>query len=228
MGKLERIISYDLIGKKYPITQIEQNKINANPVVNKDDWYGSFCLQFKLNLKSYFTRRQKRRCGYCRKLINVDGSSNAIEHIVPRGKKPKWMFVQNNLLVSCGGCNSGKGSTNTLRLHEGNYGEYDHHCPSDSNEFKIFNPHFDKWSDHFEIQDEFFLVPKPNSKGPDTYSFCNMWSYRIVIDYRDQLNLDDKKSLRFVTKRIRKEKDQIRIDHLKKAKDYILDMIEDA
>lgn len=228
MDNLERILDYDLIGKKYTLPKDEMNKILANPITDKEDWTKSFCEKFKINLKSFYARRQKRRCGYCRSIINVDGYTDPIEHIVPRVKKPKWMFVQNNLIVSCGGCNSAKGTDNTLRLHEGNYGDDELHCPSISVEFKIFNPHFDKWSDHFEIQDNFFLIPKPNSKGPDTYSFCNMWRYQIIIDYRDQINISDKKSFRAVTKRIRKEKNKIKIKHLNKAKDYILDMIDNA
>jgi len=105
--------------------------------------------------------------------------------------------------------------------HENNYGHESQYYPNTSNEFKFFNPHFDKWSDHFEIQDDIFLVPKPNSKGPFTYKECNMHRYNIVIDYIDELRIREK-SFKSITLRIRKEKNQKKLDELKLALEVLI------
>lgn len=227
MDKLERILDYTLIGKSYVITAAEQTSLDDNPTYLNTDWEKSCFSNLHGNIRKYYGRKQRRRCGYCRVLISPDGYSNPIEHIMPRIKKPQWMHVPYNLVVSCAGCNSSKGSDNTMRQHENNYGHTPNHCPTVSQEYKIFNPHFDRWSDHFTIEDGFFLVPKPDSKGPDTFKFCNMHRYTIIIDYRDTLNVREQISFNTITQRIRKEKDLIKKEHLELAKNYILEMIED-
>lgn len=226
MGKLEKIIDYSLIGKAYSVLPAEQTILDNNPTYSIEDWEKSGFYRLKSNIRKHYGRRQRRKCGYCRMTINPDAYGNPIEHIMPRIKKPQWMFVQQNLVVSCVGCNSSKGIDNTLVRHENNYGHSPAHCPQNSAEFKIFNPHFDKWSEHFRIEDDFFLVPIPNSKGPYTYKKCNMHRYVIILDYRDQINMRDKKSYTILTQRLRKEKDPLRKAALEEAKETILDMIE--
>ncbi|WP_179019049.1 hypothetical protein [Winogradskyella forsetii] len=225
MAKLLKILDYSLANKAYSIKNTEQAILDANPTYLKDDWDKSCFNKLKSSIRKHYARRQGRKCAYCRITINPDGSGNAVEHIMPRIKKPQWMFVLHNLSISCINCNSSKGKQNTMRQHENNYGHSPNHCPNDTIEFKIFNPHFDKWSDHFEIQDEFFLVPKPNTKGPDTYKFCNLHRYIIVLDYIDELKIREK-SFKSITKRLRKEKRVHVKEQLEIAKEAILDMIE--
>ncbi|KGL61924.1 hypothetical protein [Polaribacter sp. Hel1_85] len=227
MASLSKLLDYTLVNKTYNILADEQLTINNNPTYLKEDWDKSVFTTLKGNIRKHYGRRQNRKCAYCRLTINPDAYGNAIEHIMPRKHKPQWMFVQHNLTVACIGCNSSKGSDNTMISHENNYGHNANHCPSNSNEFKIFNPHFDKWSDHFEIQDKFFLVPKPNTKGPATYKFCNMHRYQIVLDYIDVLN-SRKKSFKSITGRLRKEKRNYVKVELEKAKESILDFIENS
>lgn len=225
MAKLDKILDYSLKDKTYQVKNEEQIILNANPAYLKDDWEKSCFKGLKSNVRKHYARRQNRKCAYCRITISPDGSGNAIEHIMPRIKKPQWMFVQHNLSIACINCNSSKGIKNTMIQHENNYGHSPNHCPAVTNEFKIFNPHFDKWSDHFEIQDDFFLVPKPNTKGPDTYKFCNLHRYIIVLDYIDELSVR-KKSFKSITKRLRKEKRPFVKEQLELAKESILEMIE--
>lgn len=227
MADLNKILDYTLRAKTYDLLPNENTLINSNPTYLNSDWDKSQFKTLKQNIRIHYGRRQHRKCAYCRMRINPDGYGNAVEHIMPRILKPQWMFVQHNLSIACIGCNSSKGSNNTLRQHENNYGHAPSHCPNTTDEFKIFNPHFDKWSDHFEIQDEFFLVPKPNSKGPDTYKFCNMQRYHIVLDFIDELGIR-KNSFKSITKRLSKEKRENVKQQLEKAKEAILDMIENS
>jgi len=225
MAKLERILDYTLKGKKYIVVDGEQAILDANPTFLKDDWFNSPFSKLRSNIRRHYGIRQNRKCAYCRITISPDGSGNAVEHIMPRLRKPQWTFVQHNLSISCIHCNSSKGSKNTMVQHENNYGHSPNHCPTDTNEFKIFNPHFDKWSDHFEIQDEFFLVPIPNTKGPATYKFCNLHRYLIILDYIDELKIREK-SYKSIPKRLRKEKRPHVKEQLELAKKSILELIE--
>lgn len=225
MGKLIRILDYSLTDKPYEVLNNEQILLDANPTFLKEDWDKGIFNGLKLKIRRHYGIRQGRKCAYCRTTINPEGSGNAIEHIMPRIKKPQWMFVQHNLSISCIHCNSSKGQKNTMRQHENNYGHSPAHCPHDTNEFRIFNPHFDKWSEHFEIQDEFFLVPIPNTKGPATYKFCNLHRYLIVLDYIDELKIREK-SFKSITKRLRKEKREHVKQQLEMAKQSILEFIE--
>lgn len=227
MADLNKLLDYTLKERSYLPNAIENSLIDENPTYLNTDWDKSHFVRLKQNIRIHYGRRQHRKCAYCRMRINPDGYGNAVEHIMPRVLKPQWMFVQHNLSVACIGCNSSKGTDNTMCQHENNYGHTANHCPTVTSEFKIFNPHFDKWSDHFEIQDDFFLVPKPNSKGPDTYNFCNMQRYQIVLDFIDELDIR-KKSYKSITKRLRKEKRQNVKQQLVKAKEAILDMIENS
>ncbi|MEO2082288.1 MAG: hypothetical protein ABGW88_02200 [Leeuwenhoekiella sp.] len=227
MADLNKVLDYTLDGKTYLVNVEEKTLLDENITYLNTDWEKNQFYKLKQNIRVHYGRRQNRKCAYCRMTINPDGYGNAIEHIMPRLLKPQWMFVQHNLSVACIGCNSSKGSKNTMLKHENNYGHSASHCPNVTNEFKIFNPHFDKWSDHFEIQDEFFLVPKPNSKGPDTYKFCNMQRYQIVLDYIDELG-KRKNSYKSITKRLRKEKRKNVKLQLEKAKEALIDMIENS
>lgn len=228
MPTLIELLDYNLIGFHPLITNHAQNSIVAHIIVNKDDWTLGFCSEFKSEFKLQTTRKQRRKCCYCRVTLNVDGSGNAIEHITSRKKKPYWMFVNHNLAVACDNCNSSKSDDNILINHEHTYGNNPINCPNNSLEYNIFNPHFDKWSDHFEIEDNLFLKAKPNTKGPATYSKCNMKRYHIIIDYLYQLNIRGPISYRILNKRIRIEKDQVKLAQLKMALNYIEDMIDNS
>lgn len=225
MGKLERILVYSLRRKTYILTEEEKLLLTNNPTFLNTDWEKNRFKNLKGKIRRHYGIRQNRKCAYCRTTINPEGAGNAVEHIMPRIRKPQWMFVQHNLIVACTHCNSSKNTKNVMIKHENDYGHNPEYCPTDTNEFKIFNPHFDIWSEHFEIQDEFFLVPKPNTKGPDTYNFCNLNRYLIILDYIDQLNIR-KKSFRSITKRLQKEKRAEVKEQLELAKQSILELIE--
>ena len=196
MPSLLDILDFSLIDKTYNVLPEEQTVLNNNPTYLNTDWDTSVFYSLKQNIRKHNGRRQRRRCGYCRVIINPDAYGNPIEHITPRIKKPQWMFVQHNLVVSCIGCNSSKGDKNVLVRSEHHYGHDAVHCPDQGTEYLLFNPHFDKWSDHFTIEDEFFLVPIPNTKGPYTFNKCGMNKYTIILDYRDQVGMRENKSFK--------------------------------
>lgn len=226
MADLNKILDYDLIGKQPTISAAAQAKIDGHVIVDKDDWGDSFSKDFIKEAKTFYARRQNIKCGYCRKSINIDGSGNAVDHITARIRKPHWMFVLHNLVVVCDNCNSKKTDKNVLINNHTTYGDLPANCPNSANDYHIFNPHYDKWSNHFEVEDGYFLKPKTNTKGPFTYTECGMNSYLIIVDYLFQQKVRQPNSRRILAQRIRKEKDPRKIEVLKEALDCIEDINE--
>ncbi len=221
-------LDFTLVGKTYDLTNEESITLTNETITSNEDWTKNIFSDLKKNIKKHYARKQKRKCAYCRSIINVDGYTDPIEHIVPKKHKPKWMFVQHNLVVSCAGCNSAKATDNTLINDLSNYGDESNDSPNIGSEYKIFNPHFDKWSDHFEFEDDFFLKPIPNTKGENTWELCNLWRYQIIIDHRDQLSERNEKSFKTLTRRVNSVKDSRRREALKAALEYVKDMIDNA
>ncbi|QBJ85477.1 hypothetical protein DDI74_04030 [Chryseobacterium gleum] len=225
MADLNKILDYSLSGYSLIISATAQTKINNHIIVDKDDWGKSFSLGFIDEFKTFYSRKQGHKCAYCRTKITPDGYTEPVEHITPRLLKPNWMFVIHNLVVSCSGCNSNKKTDNVLRNNENTYGHNAADCPNNSIEYRIFNPHYDKWSDHFEIEDSYFLKPKPDTKGPYTYTKCGMNRYNIVLDYLFSEKVRGPISAKILTARIRKEKDPKKVENLKKALNCVIDTI---
>ncbi len=221
MEDLNKTFDYTLIGQVPDVSDAAQSKIDAHIIVDKDDWRNSFSLDFIDQVKVFYSRKQRHKCGYCRSSITPDGYTEPVEHITPRLLKPNWMFVLHNMVVSCGGCNSFKKSENVLRSDIHTYGDNAANCPNNSFDYFIFNPHHDKWSEHFEIEDGYFLKPRPNTKGPYTYLKCGMKRYHIVLDYLFQQKVRKPFSFRILNARIRKERDIKIIENLKKAYETI-------
>jgi uncharacterized protein (TIGR02646 family) len=225
MVDLNKLFDYSLNGHVPTISANAQAKIDAHVIVDKDDWGDSFSLDYISEVKKSYTRKQGHKCAYCRTRITPDGYTEAVEHITPRKLKPYWMFVKHNLVISCGGCNSKKMTKNVLVNNENTYGNNPANCPDNSADYRIFNPHHDKWSEHFEIEDNYFLKPKSNTKGPYTYTELGMKRYQVVLDYLFQQNIRKQFSFKILNARIRKEKDEDKKAILKTALDSIIDTI---
>jgi len=223
MADLNKELDYTLAGKVPTITAAYQSKIDSHQIIDKECWSGNFCNDFKQEVKKFYARRQGHKCAYCRVRINPDGYTDPIEHITPRKLKPFWMFVLHNLVVSCGGCNSSKSDDNVLVNPPNSYGHNKGQCCDKASDYNVFNPHFDKWSDHFEVENDCFLKPKPNTKGPFTYQLCNMYRYHIVVDYLGQLSMHKPQSSKLINRQLRKEKNPDKIASLKLALECILE-----
>lgn len=221
MADLNKTFDYSLNGQVPNVSARAQAKIDAHIIVDKDDWGDSFSKDFISEVKEFYSQKQGHKCAYCRTRITPNGYTEPVEHITPRLLKPYWMFVKHNLVVSCSGCNSFKDTKNVLVNNANTYGNNPANCPNNSGDYKIFNPHHDKWGEHFEIEDRFFLKPRPNTKGPYTYKECGMMRYHIVLDYLFQENIRKPFSFKILNQRIRKEKDTTKIANLKKAYEVI-------
>jgi hypothetical protein len=84
------------------------------------------------------------RCGYCRADERYFGTDFEIEHLLPESLGGQT--IEENLWLACRECNGRKG--NRIALHDPLSGEL---AP-------LFNPRFQRWSDHFRWATEGDLI----------------------------------------------------------------------
>jgi len=214
---LNKKLNYSLIDKTYRPTRGEREIIYIDEI---DETYwtkgGASYQRYKSNLKNKHYHKQKRKCAYCRKDLEIDADYDHLDHIVNQKRKPMWLFYPKNLVVTCHPCNMRKNADATL--DDDNRVRF----PLFSKAFTIFNPHFEHWSDHLYIEDGIFLKAIPHSKGLETIKVCKLYRHQVILNFAKELNLRENKTYKKLTQRIRNTKIGSR-DHkaLQKALDHI-------
>jgi 5-methylcytosine-specific restriction endonuclease McrA len=193
---LSRRFDYSLRGLAYRPTIAERKDIYS-PSVRKEDWNHSTYKQYKSTLKQKHYYGQNLRCAYCRVRLRIDAYYDELDHIVPQSDRGNWIFYPKNLVVACKPCNSLKNADKILTNPSQS------RFPLFSAGFLVFNPHFDRWADHFEIHKGIFLRGKPGTKGPKTYEVCHLFRYHIVLEYSEELRYRNKRTLRRLTHLLR-------------------------
>lgn len=183
--------NYTLENKTYVFTKSESTLLESYVLDSFELWTKNRYNKLKLNIKKKLIFDQLDRCGYCRNLIETDAYYEPIEHIVAKSLKPKWMFEPRNLILTCNRCNNLKCDEETLTEDYVDAEDF----PTVSEAFKIFNPHFDKWSEHLKYEDEIFLVPIPETKGEETIKICKLNKFQIITNRAKDLKLGNKKPL---------------------------------
>ncbi|MCH2231662.1 MAG: HNH endonuclease [Crocinitomicaceae bacterium] len=195
---LNHKFKYTLKGKTYTPTA-QEFRLIYDSKVDSTYWntkQGAY-KKYKNELKKAHYFGQKMRCAYCRKRLRADGYWEDLDHIVAQSKKGNWIYYPKNLIVTCLPCNRLKNADPTLSNQNAK------RFPLHSLGFRIFNPHFDNWEDHFVIEKGIFLKGIPQTKGPDTYNFCNLHRMDIIIDYADEQRIWNVKTMRRLTHRLR-------------------------
>ncbi|MCD8387777.1 MAG: HNH endonuclease [Bacteroidales bacterium] len=158
-----------LIPNFYSLTDEDKAAIqNAKSQPPKaDDWENGGLSGFKRRFKKSLKRLQNSHCAYCRTKVWDANNFFAIEHIVHKSDHPEWMFLPENLCLSCSRCNSHKGTKNVLvKVGATTY-------PNASTDFLIVNPYYDKYSDHIELVDG-ILYKGLTPKGRKTIQICKL------------------------------------------------------
>lgn len=189
------------INASYNPVVAEQNAIDSFTSYNIKNWDSrkKGINSFKKNIRIHLEPKQKERCAYCRQYIQASGKGEHLDHIVAKDDRPQWMFVSKNLVLSCSGCNTPKNAAQVLnRPHSRRTVNF----PTTSNAFKIFNPYYDTWSDHFLIDDEIFVQAKPNTKGDFTVNTCKLFRQQVIINNVRDLNMKKGRSKKKITQRM--------------------------
>ncbi len=214
---LNRKYRYTLIDKTY-IPNISELTLISNPSIDISHWklvkYKKY--KDKVKLSHYFG--QNRRCAYCRKALRTDAYWEDLDHIVAQSEKEKWLFIPKNLIVTCEPCNRLKNAELTIKNPMLDL------FPDSSDGFKIFNPHFDNWGDHFEIFNGIFLRGKANSKGPETYKYCRLYRHDVVINNVDEHRIWNVITMRRLTHRLKEvEVNSNEYEHINKAINHMIE-----
>lgn len=220
MDELEDFI----IKEPYVLCKEDKEAISkASPKQNKgNDWEKECLNDFKLRLKNHLRERQNGRCAYCRCKIHEGEASIEIEHIIPKNKKPEWMYEPINLCLSCKRCNTAKG-----HLKEVLSDPTRENFPVAGNDYLLVNPYYDRYSDNIELIDGIMYKGK-TKKGIYTIQLCKLNRYELAYDRAEALiNQSASNYLRLFLLAIEEEKHSL-IDDWDKfiAKTKMMDSIK--
>jgi len=214
---LNKKYNYTLINKTY-IPDILELKLISNKSIDKSYWSNRgryFEYKKAVKIEHYFG--QIRRCAYCRRTLRTDAYWEDLDHVVAQSEKEKWIFFPKNLIVTCEPCNRLKNAELTIKNPMLDT------FPDKSSDFKIFNPHFDEWSDHFEIFKGIFLRGKPNTKGPNTYKYCKLYRHDVIINNVDEQRIWSIFTMRRLTHRLKEvAKDSVEYFHTLEAINHMI------
>lgn len=168
--------------EKKAIKELEDKGLDAS------DWDSDKkgIKSFKKNLRQDMYRKQNKLCAYCRVHVPIACEPLHREHIVYKDKHPQWMFLPENLCVSCYWCNVYKGTTEVLENSKAV--EY----PKSGNGFKIIHPLYDQFSDHIELLGGVLYRGK-TEKGIFTIDTCHLYRVDLAEERVDQKMYDENK-----------------------------------
>lgn len=172
-------------------------RLRANPVQSSNDWSKSEFNGIKRLLRRAHYVKQKRRCAYCRRILNPLGINEHIDHIVARDVKYRWMFKPKNLILACYQCNTQKSKSNILT---GTWVR--NRLPKKSNNFVYFNPYYHIWHENFRIEDNLFLVAVTDV-GEKTIEYLKLYDYKYSLVYAEESNIFNDTAIKRATKRMR-------------------------
>lgn len=105
-------------------------------------------------LKDFILKRAKGLCEYCKSPANISSQPFVVEHITPKSKGGET--IQDNLALSCQGCNNYK---------------YNKITGTDSitnEEVPLFNPRVQNWEENFTWSDDVIEIIGTSSCGRAT------------------------------------------------------------
>ncbi len=197
---------------------------NFSPTIpaSKEDWTNKVYDELKAKIKEHYSIVQNDKCAYCREEIRFDGYGEAIEHIIPKSKKYKFMFHPENLCLACYGCNTKKGTKNPLINDLSTYGDEYNDFPNKKTDYKIIHPHYDSFSHYIETKD-FIFIPRNNQpKGEETIKMCQLNRFDLL--YKRIRKKNNKKSM--ITLLMNFIKNGTDKNEVKFAQDFLQKIIE--
>ncbi|MBK6557141.1 MAG: hypothetical protein IPG16_07965 [Comamonadaceae bacterium] len=129
---------------------------------------------FKKKLKtSLFTRFQGSFCCYCAIELSNHQAKYDLEHVIAKDGRSQVVFALENLALSCGPCNTIKSNKKSTTSP----GPDSNAVPIGSVNYLLVHPHYDSWTDFFEIDQYRRVNPKysgPNLKARNTIEICGI------------------------------------------------------
>lgn len=146
-----------------------------------DDWNSGKrgIKSFKDRFRDDMYEKQNKLCAYCRIHVPLACVPLHREHIVYKDEHPQWMFLPENLCISCPVCNDFKGTTEVLENPKTST------YPTTSNGFKIIHPIYDRYTDHIELIGGILYKGK-TKKGIFTIETCHLYRVGLAAERVDQ------------------------------------------
>ena len=161
-----------------PYTLLPEDKEAIAKVIGKGlstkSWTDKELDGFKENIRDYLRERQNGYCAFCRMEIHEENATAELEHIVNKGNRLDWMFLPQNLVLSCRLCNTSKSTNKSLK--DMTITDY----PTDGEDFLFVNPYFDRYSEHIEIRND-ILYHGISKKGKYTVDKCHLNRINLTI-----------------------------------------------
>lgn len=134
--------------------------------------------EVKREIKRHYLKAQSYTCAYCRQKIVVEHNGAwDTEHIAPKDIYPSFMFVPENLCLSCKDCNGAKSNKHVL------VNKLRRTFPNKSKDYTICHPHFDVYSEHIRVIGEAVLYLPRTKKGQTLIEMCGL--LRFVYGFAD-------------------------------------------
>lgn len=179
-----------VVHEPYQPTKEEKQAIaelEAKGLITKSwDSKKKYIKSFKKNLRADMYVKQNKLCAYCRIHVPLACVPMHREHIVYKDDHPQWMFLPENLCVSCPTCNEFKGTTEVLVDPESES------YPNNSDGFNIIHPLYDKYSEHIELVGDVLYRGKTD-KGRFTINTCHLYRVDLAEERVDMKRYAEKK-----------------------------------
>lgn len=148
------------------------NKVKGLPDFNHNHWQIVELEPVRAEIRNFYRTEQRLVCVFCLNTITNRSALGAnIEHVAPKSLYPQFMFEPKNLCVICPDCNEYKNNREVFvepATNTKNKIKY----PIKSEDFVIYQPHFDDYSDHI-IRSGHIYVDR-TLKGSYTIFVCNL------------------------------------------------------
>ncbi|SEQ55808.1 TIGR02646 family protein [Pseudomonas sp. NFACC02] len=146
--------------------------------------------ELRRTVRVHYLRQQGYRCAYCRMEKKENhGLTWDVEHIIPKSVYPRFLYEPLNLAMVCKECNIAKLDQDVLHRRVGPGAVF----PSRSEDYKIVHPHFDRYSDHFEmivVGGRISHRPRNPLKAKETFLMCNLVRFSYAFGEWEDFNYE--------------------------------------
>ncbi|WP_410481349.1 HNH endonuclease [Pseudomonas plecoglossicida] len=151
------------------VNSYNSKQASAKSGADWDEKDNPLLVVVKREIKNHYLKAQDYTCAYCQQKIVVDhnGAWDA-EHIAPKDTYPGFMFVPENLCISCKDCNGAKSNKSVL------VNKSRKTFPRESEDYTICHPHFDVYSSHIRVVGEAVLYLPRTKKGQALIEMCGL------------------------------------------------------
>lgn len=157
----------------------------ARPGHSHTDWSNEELEPVRVEARNHYRAEQRFCCSYCQQPVSQLSAAGApVEHIANKASYPQFMFEPLNLCVTCPDCNEYKRNREVL-ADPVLLGKAVKKYPTNTERFRIFHPHYDKYDDH--IKRAGILYFAASLKGSHTIYVCHLQRFMAKVGLTEAL-----------------------------------------